>query len=227
MEIHRTQTINSRQPHAYPFAVAPEAADRLSPEEIEQQQRLNALLAINAEISREKLLYPTYREEVEAGMMRNPIPVKQAFAYFGLMLGALPPAAIFSKIFTRGSEEIGLIFLLVLVNLVCAVAGYFSGKLIGKIVLEVEKRSWNLMLVLLPLIGALWGIMTGGAGGTMVFVIGAFFGAFIAAVVGGIAVPAFTILHRLLKRGEMIERNQFLPLAMGITLIISAFILGL
>lgn len=164
---------------------------------------------------------------MEAAMMKNPLSVKKAFAYFGLMLGTFPPAAIFFKVASRGSDEFGLFFLLLLVNIVCALVGFFSGKLIGKMVLEMEKRSWNLMMLTLPFIGIIWGIITGGAGGIFIFVIGAFFGAFIASMVGAVAVPAFTIFHRLLKKGEMIERNQFLPLAFGITFIISAFILGL
>jgi hypothetical protein len=69
--------------------------------------------------------------------------------------------------------------------------------------------------------------VTGAAGGIFIFIIGALFGAILAAMVGSIAVPAFTIFHRLLKRGEMIERKHFLPLAFGITFIITAFILGL
>ena len=182
---------------------------------------------MNAEISRGQAMYRTRREELEAGMMSHPMPVKKAFAYFGLMLGAFPPAAIFSKFFSRGSEEIGLFLFLLLINLVCSAAGYFSGKLIGKMVWEMENRSWNLMLLALPFIGMLWGFIAGGAGGVLFFVIGAFFGAAIAAMVGAVAVPAFAVFHRLLKKGEMIERNQFLPLAFGISLIISAFILGL
>lgn len=159
--------------------------------------------------------------------MKNPLSIKKAFAYFGLMLGIFPPAAIFFKLLSPGNAEPGLFVLLIFVNLVCAATGYFSGKLIGKMVLEMENRSWNLMLLTLPFIGILWGIITGGAGGFFIFLIGAFFGAIIAAMVGAIAVPVFTIFHRLLKKGEMIERNQFLPLAFGITFIISAFILGL
>jgi len=217
MEIPRNQTATA-QPDTYSFESIP--CDN-------SEKRLNALVAINAEIEREKGLFLTNQEKMEAAMMKNPLSVKKAFAYFGLMLGTFPPAAIFFKVASRGSDEFGLFFLLLLVNIVCALVGFFSGKLIGKMVLEMEKRSWNLMMLTLPFIGIIWGIITGGAGGIFIFVIGAFFGAFIASMVGAVAVPAFTIFHRLLKKGEMIERNQFLPLAFGITFIISAFILGL
>lgn len=63
--------------------------------------------------------------------------------------------------------------------------------------------------------------------GIFIFLIGAIFGAMIAGAVGGLALPIFTIFHRWLKKGEVIERNQFLPIAMGITFIICALILGL
>ncbi|MGI9036080.1 MAG: hypothetical protein ACR2GD_08585, partial [Pyrinomonadaceae bacterium] len=173
-----------------------------------------------------KTLFQNYREQLDASLMKNPMSTEKTFAYFGLLLGFFPPASIFFKIFHQNIEP-GMVFLLVFVNLACADAGYFSGKLIGKMVSITENYSWSKMLLTLPLIGILWGILAGGVGGIFIFVIGAFIGAFIAAIIGSVAVPAFTIFHRLLKRGDMIERNQFLPLAFGVSLVVSAFILGL
>lgn len=190
-------------------------------------QRLAAILAVNAETAREKELFRTRREQFEAALMKNPLTTERAFSYFGLMLGTFPPAAIFSRLLFDARPEITLVALLVLVNLICAVAGYFSGKLVGKIVFESKNRSRTSMLLTIPLVGVLWGILTGGGGGILIFVVGAFFGALVAAMVGGIAFPIFTIFHRLLKKGEMIELKHFLPLAFGIVFAISAFILGL
>lgn len=184
------------------------------------------ILAANAEISLEKLNFQSRREEFEAALMKKPLTTAQAFSYFGLLLGIFPPAAIFFQTLRHNSEP-GFIILFVFVNLVCAAAGYFSGKLIGNFISSVERQSWSRMLLILPFIGMLWGIIAGGAGGIFIFVIGAFIGAITAAMVGSVAIPAFTIFHRLLKRGEMIEQKHFLPLAFGISLIISAFILGL
>lgn len=193
------------------------------------QARIDALLKANAEFEREKSLYRNERERFEAASMKNPLSTQKAVSYFGAMLGLFPPCAIFSKIIfdKPGNTEIGMIFLFVLVNIVCTVAGYFSGKLIGKWLTSIEKLSWGKMLLAVPLLGILWGIMTGAAGGVFIFVIGAFFGAFIAAMVGGAALPAFAILHRLMKRGEVIEEKHFFPIALGITSIITALILGL
>jgi hypothetical protein len=193
---------------------------------------LNTLLAANAEIEREKRMFRDEREKLEAELMKNPLSTETSIAYFGAMLGLFPPFAFFSRfIFERfrnisSSEDFWIIPLLLFVNLVCVLAGYFSGKLIGRIVKDLEKTSWTTMLLALPFIGILWGIITGAAGGLFIFVIGAFFGALIAAAVGSFALPTFTIFHRLLKKGDKIEEKHFFPIALGVTGVITAFILG-
>lgn len=164
--------------------------------------------------------------------MKSPLATEKALAYFGAMLGLFPPFAIFSRfVFERFrqpgvSDDFWIVPLLLFVNLVCTVVGYFSGKLIGRMVAELEKYSWTGMLLAMPFIGALWGIITGAAGGVFIFVIGAFFGAFIAAIVGIVALPTFSIFHRLMKKGEFIEEKHFFPIALGISSIITALILG-
>lgn len=196
--------------------------------DLDTQKRLDALLAANLEIQRDKEIFPTERERFEASLMKNPITIERAFSYLGAMLGLFPPFAIFSKFaFSLPHKaDPGMIAVMVIMNIICVVTGYFSGKLIGKLVAPVEKMSWMKMLLLLPFIGILWGIMTGAAGGVIVFIIGAFFGAIVAAAVGAVAVPAFTIFHRLLKKGDLMEEKHFFPVALGITCAITALILG-
>lgn len=195
------------------------------------QKRLDALLTLNAEIADEKSLFASERERMESELIKNPLTTEKAFAYFGLLLGTFPPAAIFTKAFIENgsfrADEFWIFGVLAVVNLISAVVGFFSGKLIGKMVRETEKISWLKMLLLLPFIGMLWGIMAGGAGGIVIFIIGAIFGASLGAMVGSVAVPTFSIFHRLLKKGDLIERNQFLPVAFGVVFTICAFILGL
>ena len=195
------------------------------------QKRLDALLAANCEIAREKSLFHSERERTEAALMKNPLPVRQAFAYFGLLLGTFPPAAIFMRfLWDAGNlryEDFWLFGVAAIINLISAVVGYFSGKLIGKIVFELEKQSWTLMIFALPFVGILWGIIAGGAGGIIVFGVGAIFGALLGAAVGAAALPVFSVFHRLLKKGDLIDRRQFLPLAFGVTFIVCAFVLGL
>ncbi len=194
-------------------------------------QRLDVLLAANAETVREKFLFRSEREKTEAAMMKNPLSSVQTFSYFGLILGAFLPAAMFTRflIDSRGlrNEDIWILGVIAIVNIISSVVGFLSGKLIGKIIREVETYSWWKMLLLLPFIGIFWGIISGGAGGIIILIIGAFFGALLGGMVGSVALPAFTIFHRLLKKGDMIDRKHFLPLAFGITFIICGFILGL
>ncbi len=163
--------------------------------------------------------------------MQNPLSTKQAYAWFGLLLGTFPPAAIFTRFLTNSGSlnngDLWILGVIAIVNVISAVVGYFSGKLIGKIVGELEKNSWLAMFFALPFVGILWGILSGGAGGSIIFVIGAFFGALLGSAVGSVALPAFTLFHRLLKKGDMIDRKHFLPMAFGITFIICGFILGL
>lgn len=225
MESNRTQT-TTYAPEAFEFPHNVGNGDNI-------ETRLDELLRLNRETALENEMFRDEKERFEASLLENPLTTKQVFAQFGLMLGLFPPMAMFAKFIYHSigrnpyNDDTWVIFLLLVVNFVCAVTGYFSGKLIGGIVSQIEKLHWASMLLIAPFIGILWGVMTGAAGGVFIFVIGAFFGAAIASLVGGAALPIFTIFHRLLKKGDVIERDQFLPIAMGITLIISAIILGL
>jgi hypothetical protein len=223
METRKTQTI-TRQPII-------NSVSNFERDSELTQKRLDAILALNAEIANEKYLYSSEREKFESELIKNPLTSEKAFSYFGLLLGTFPPAAIFTRFFIENgafrSDEFWILGVLAIVNLISAVVGFFSGKLIGKMVREVEKISWLKMLLLLPFIGMFWGIMSGGAGGIIIFIIGAFFGAYFGAMVGSIALPLFTIFHRVIKKGDLIERNQFLPIAFGITFVVCGFILGL
>ncbi len=194
------------------------------------QKRLDKLLAANLEIAREKMLFRSEKERMEAALMKSPLSDEQVFAYFGLLLGIFPPVAIFARFFMNAGnfrgEDFWILGVVAVVNLISAVVGYFSGKVVGKIVGELEKLSWSKMLLILPLIGFLWGALAGGAGGIIIFFIGAIVGAMFGAAVGSLALPAFTIFHRFMKCGDRLELKHFLPLSFGITFIVCAFILG-
>lgn len=164
-------------------------------------------------------------------MMQNPLTDQQVYAYFGILLGVFPPLAIFTRFYMNNGnlrfEDLWILGVIAVVNLITAVVGYFTGKAVGKIVSELEKLSWTKMMLAMPFIGLLWGAISGAAGGVIIFIFGAIFGAMIGALVGSIALPLFTVFHRKLKKEDKIDQKHFLPLAFGITMIISAFIIGM
>lgn len=164
-------------------------------------------------------------------LMRRPVAPKQAFATFGLLLGTLPPAAIFLKLFgvwvINSGVNAPLFFLLLFMNIVCSLAGFYFGSKLSQMVLTVERNSWVPMLIQSMIIGFIWGAATGAAGGLIVIGIGAIFGAVIAAGVGMLAFGLFVPLHRLFARGGMIDARHLRPLAWGVVLFITALILGM
>lgn len=161
------------------------------------------------------------------------LSTKDAVAQLGLLTGSIPTSAVFLKLLFDGpgnSDPAGAVALtLIILAAIAATSavGYFSGKLSGKILAELESGSWLPMVFSLPFIGATWGLLSGAAGGFLLLGIGAIFGGAIGAMVGAAVLTAFGILHRAVKDGDEIERNRFLPLAFGITGTVAAFILGL
>lgn len=169
-------------------------------------------------------------------LMRHPVSSEKAFAFLGLLLGALPSAAIFVRLFgygiVRGSINIleaggTLFFLCLFINLVCCLVGYAMGSFVSGSALRLEHNSWVRMLIIMPLLGAAWGAVTGVVGGFFVLGIGAFFGWVFGIPVGFFGFLMFAIIHRALERGGMIDARHFAPLASGIAAIITSLILSL
>jgi hypothetical protein len=169
-------------------------------------------------------------------LMRHTVSTEKAYALFGLLLGAFPPAAVFARLFGYGlggglmnMDAAGgvLCFLCAVMNVICCLMGYVMGSAFSRSALELEYKSWIRMFLLMPLLGAGWGAVSGAAGGFFFFGIGAFFGAAVGIPVGFLGFLMLSILHRMLERGGMIETRHFLPIACGITAIVTSFILGL
>lgn len=191
----------------------------------EANARLELLLAANAEIERQKQLYRREEDKSAALAMAQPLSSPQAFGLFGALLGTLPPLSIFYRISNfRDGVWIVLSFLMASM---CAFVGYKLAKSLGNTFLNLERESWAKMLLVTSLLGTVWALATGAAGGAIFFGVGAIFGVIFALPVAFVAFPLFAILHRLLERGGNIERKHALPIAFGITLTISAYILGL
>lgn len=162
-------------------------------------------------------------------LMRRPLTTEQAFARFGLLLGTLPPTAIFARFLIRANTEgdaiIFLAFMLPMLAL-CSVFGRFMAKRLGRRFDEVEHGSWLKTMLTALGYAFIWAAATGTAGGLPVYLIGGVFGFVCALPVALTAFAVFVPLHRLLARGGMIDARQLQPLAWGINLTIAALILS-
>lgn len=193
--------------------------------------RLDQLISANAAIFKRKSLNITEVQELEAAVMAHPVSLERSFAYFGLMLGSLPPASIILAVFSSSglanSDGNWLIGLMLAANILTAIVGYLSGKLVSDCVLQIREFPMWTQFALLPLIGLSWGAISGGIGGALILIYGGFVGALFGGAVGLAALPLFVILHRWVSYADTIELKHFLPIASGITLTICGLILGL
>ena len=171
-------------------------------------------------------------DQEEIMMMRRPVSMQRAYALFGMLLGTFPPAAIFFRVF--GSElsrqQFFLsrwVLLILAMNVVCCLAGRFFGSKMGLMLKGSERRSRTQKFLLSLFAGWCWALGTGAAGGFVFYGFGAIFGALFAIPVGLLAFALFTPLHRSFAHGGMIEARHLWPLACGVTMTLTALILGL
>lgn len=194
---------------------------------------MNWLLRENELAEIHKRSFRDAREEEEMLLMRRPVAAREAYADFGLLLGTLPPAAIFLKLFggamvdTRFGIHVGAFFLLLLMNVFCAVAGRYFGSRLSRLASAAEDLWWPAMILGAAGVGFMWGVATGAVGGLPAYGFGSIFGALFAVPVGVLAFALFVPLHRLLARGGMIDARHLWPLACGVVTFISALILNL
>jgi hypothetical protein len=203
---------------------------RLAPTDYDIAARTNWLRAEIARKEQTRLFARREREEQQAMRLLDPVPAREAFAWFGLSLGLLPPAAIFCQLlwFARSEQSFALLVALAAaMTAVCCLVGRAMARSLARAAEQTERRAWWQMLILPALLGSVWGLVTGSSGGLLFFGIGAFFGAACAVPVGALAFSVFMLLHRLLARGGMIEERQLWPLAFGIPSVIAAAILGM
>lgn len=175
-------------------------------------------------------MYRSDRERREAVLLTNPVAMEAAYSQFGLFLGLFPTTAIFLQIFRDiGSLQHSplLAFLFILAIAGTAVAGVLTGGIAARAARSAFRYRATVAVSLLPLIGLVWGLVSGALGGIFIFGIGAFFGAIFGALIGTAAVPVFAIIHNFLRRGDAIEKSRLLPVTIGIALTVSAFILAL
>jgi hypothetical protein len=204
-----------------------QAACPAPPEDYDSRLRIEWLKAQLASESEFKLMRRAARVEAEKGMMLNPVSTPEAFALFGTLLGLLPPAAIFYRLFGYGifkagwptnstDDSLKLFLLCAGMNIVCCLVGRMLGRALGKVAEAVEKRAWGWTFVLPAVLGIFWGAGTGAAGGLLYFVFGAIVGVFFAAPVGAFAFAVFTPFHRMFAWDGMIDVRHLAALLFGV-----------
>jgi len=193
--------------------------------------RLNWLKAELARDENARAASKRERESALALSMEAPREAGAAYAALGALLGLLPPAAMFGRFLSsfavwRTRDEFGLLALCVVMNIICVAAGYGMGLWAGRRLGDPRARAWHELVLFAALLGCVWGVATGAAGGVLVFGIGAVAGALLAVPVGLAGFVLFAPLHRLLARGGMIEARHLRPLALGVAGAIAALILS-
>lgn len=161
----------------------------------------------------------------------NGLTTEEAYAWFGTMLGLMPPLAIFirwfSGAFTKNTDAAlfwGLICLGM--NAVCCLVGRKFGAYVGRKIGDPARWTWPVHVFCSMLLGIAWGLVTGASGGAVAFGFGAIVGVICAVPVALATFPVFAILHRLQARGGMIEPRSLWPLAFGVPALAAALILG-
>lgn len=162
--------------------------------------------------------------------MEGPRTTEQSYASLGALLGLLPPAAMFGRFLTsfdsRNEQGLVLFGICLLMNLICWAVGRAMGSWAGRKMGDPRARAWHELVAAAAFLACLWGVVTGAAGGVIVFGIGAAAGALLAVPVGLGGFLLFAPLHRLLARGGMIEARHLRPLALGVAGAIAALILS-
>jgi hypothetical protein len=184
---------------------------------------------LNEEMARQKSMFENDEVRRKAQLMTRPIDSRNAFGYFGLMIGSLPAFAIALKILSVGSSNVaGMAILFTAVGIGSGLAGFGLGR---RCVPGVLRRISNFSLpnraALLIVMGVVWGALSGAVGGLVFILVGSIPGAILGGMVGAVVVPIMVGLHSCLRAGDFVEMKHFLPVAFGITLSVCAFVLGL
>ncbi len=188
---------------------------------------------LRAELARAQTPRSAARLDREAALaisMRTPRTSAQAYAALGLLLGLLPPAAMFGRFLSsfdfQARQEYGVLAFCLAMNVICGAVGRAAGSWLGGRVGDPRGRAWYELLLVAALSGFLWGLITGASGGLIVFGVGALPGALLAVPVALVGFTLFAPLHRLLSHGGMIEARHLRPLALGVAGVIAAVILS-
>jgi hypothetical protein len=154
----------------------------------------------------------------------------QAYALLGTLLGLLPPAALFGRFLaasnTWADREVGVLAFCLVMNIICCAVGRLTGGWLGGKLGDPRDRGRVGLLLFAAALGFAWGVITGAAGGVVVFGIGALAGMACAVPVAVAGFTLFAPLHRAVSHGGMIGARHLRPLAFGVAGAIAALILS-
>ena len=194
------------------------------------ERRLERLLELNAAIASEKELYKNSAERRRVQLMTYPIESRNAFGYFGFMIGSMPLLAAALRILSNSpnADPSFFAFILSFLGLLTGLSGLGLGRrYVPRVLRSIENFAIPNRIALWVLVGIVWGGVSGAAGGVLVFLVGSIVGAVIGGMVGAITVPIMIFLYTCVRAGDLIDAKHFLPIALGITLSVCALVLGL
>lgn len=165
--------------------------------------------------------------EISTGFLARRLDLSTSLRYFGFAIGTVPTAAILLRLFVMDSSPKPVVILLaVLATAVTGLVGYLTAGFTSAALDRVLSTSFLRSLLLVPIIGLAWGIISGAAGGLFLFVLGALVGGVIGGMVAGTGLPLFVGLFNLTAEEGEISVKRFLPIAAGISGSAAALFLG-
>jgi len=165
--------------------------------------------------------------EISTSFLARRLDLSTSLRFFGIAIGTVPTAAILFRLFVMDSSPNPAVLLLaVLATAVTGLVGHLTAGFTSAALERVLSTSFLRSLLLVPIIGIVWGIMSGAAGGLFLFVLGAPVGGVIGGMVAGTALPLFVGLFNLTAEEGEISVNRFLPIAVGISGSAAALFLG-
>lgn len=166
-------------------------------------------------------------QPISTSLLDRRLDLSTSLRYFGFAIGTVPTAAILFRLFVLDSSPNPAVLLLaVLATAVTGLVGYLTAGVTAAALERVLSTSFLRSLLLVPIVGLAWGIISGAAGGFFLFVLGALVGGVIGGMVAGTALPLFVGLFNLIADEGEISVKRFLPIAAGISGSAAALFLG-
>jgi len=160
-------------------------------------------------------------------LLNHTLDLTTSLRFFGVAIGTVPTSAIlFRMLVLDSSPNPAVLLLAILATTVTGLVGYLTAGATARTLERILEGSFIRSVLLVPLLGITWGIVSGAAGGLFLFVIGAIVGGVIGGMVAGATLPLFAVIYSLIAEDGEIPLKRLFPLAGGISGSAAAFFLG-